>query len=106
MNNETQMKKGKNVLTKIMSISILAFFYCGTANAPDTIIKRTDEKIISKITEVNPENVKYKRFDNQDGPVYTLPKSEIKVLFMPMVLKNPTKNFTSPEVKKEGASKS
>lgn len=48
--------------------------------AQDTIIKRNQEQIIAKILEINPTEIKYKRFSFQDGPLYIDPKSQIKAI--------------------------
>lgn len=46
--------------------------------AQDTIFKRNEDKIIAKIIEINPTEVKYKKYDFQDGPTYIESKSAIK----------------------------
>jgi len=45
--------------------------------AQDIIVTKDARRINAKVTEVNVDNVRYKNFDNQDGPVYTLLKSDI-----------------------------
>jgi hypothetical protein len=45
--------------------------------AQDVIVTKDSRKINAKVTEVNVDDIKYKNFDNQEGPTYTLPKSEI-----------------------------
>jgi hypothetical protein len=49
----------------------------GVCHAQDVIVTRDAKKISAKITEVNPDDVKYRNFDNLDGPTYTLLKSQI-----------------------------
>ncbi|MDL2256842.1 porin family protein [Bacteroidales bacterium OttesenSCG-928-I14] len=46
-------------------------------NAQDVIVQNNGEEIKAKVTEVNIEDVKYKRFGNESGPTYTLSKSDI-----------------------------
>jgi hypothetical protein len=46
-------------------------------SAQDIIIKKDGTEIQAKVTEVNELDIKYKKFDNQDGPVYTLLKAEV-----------------------------
>lgn len=46
----------------------------------DTIVKNTGERLIVTLTEVNPANVRYKQFDYENGPTFTLPKSDISYL--------------------------
>ena len=48
--------------------------------AQDTIIKLNNDKVIAKVIEINPTEIKYKKFDYQDGPVYTENKSDIKMI--------------------------
>jgi hypothetical protein len=65
---------------KIIYAFILLFSLQGFAQ--DTIVKRSNEKIIAKVLEINQSEVKYKKFTFQDGPIYIALKSEIKyVLF-------------------------
>lgn len=49
-------------------------------DAQDFITKKTGEDIKAKVTEVGRTEVKYKKYDNLDGPVYTIPVSEILVI--------------------------
>jgi hypothetical protein len=46
----------------------------------DTIVKRSGEKIIAKVVEVNNDNIRFKRIDNPDGPLYSLPKEQISMI--------------------------
>jgi len=48
------------------------------ASAQDTIVKKNGDVIIAKITEVGTNEVKFKIYEQQDGPVITLDRSEIK----------------------------
>lgn len=43
----------------------------------DTLYFKNNDKIIIQLLEVNPTNLKYKRFDNQAGPTYTVLKEEV-----------------------------
>ena len=45
--------------------------------AQDVIVTKDSKRINAKVTEVNVDNIKYKQFENQNGPVYTLLKSDI-----------------------------
>lgn len=51
-----------------------------SAFAQDLITKTDGTDIKAKITEVNTDNVKYKRADNPNGPTYTINKSEILMI--------------------------
>jgi hypothetical protein len=63
----------------IITLSIIVFHFQKTF-AQDTIIKVTGEWVISKITEISDEEVKFKKFNNQDGPVYIEKKYAIKMI--------------------------
>ena len=61
----------KSLLFIIISIMSI------TSYAQDLITKRDGSEIQAKVLEVTPTEVKFKRFDNQGGPLFTLPKTEI-----------------------------
>ncbi len=46
-------------------------------NAQDIIIKKNGDEINTKIIEVGIEIIKFKKFDNLEGPIYTMGKNEI-----------------------------
>ena len=46
--------------------------------AQDTLVKQNNEKIITKVLEVNQQEVKYKLFSFLDGPTYIISKGEVK----------------------------
>ena len=48
------------------------------AYTQDTIYKRNGDIIASKIIEINPTTVSFKRFDLLDGPMFVTDKNEIK----------------------------
>lgn len=47
------------------------------AYSQDIIIKKSGEEIKAKILEMGVNEIKYKRFDFQDGPVYTIGKNDV-----------------------------
>lgn len=47
-------------------------------SAQDVIVRRNGQSVEARITEVNPDNVRYKRFDNPDGPTFTILISDIQ----------------------------
>ena len=59
-----------------VSVGILSFMFFGLS-AQDIIVTKDSRRIEAKVTEVNIDNVKYKVFAHQDGPTYTLLKSDI-----------------------------
>lgn len=62
-------------------IVLLFVFLCfGNIKAQDTIIKINGEVIVAKITEINPTEIKFKRFNLPDGPSYIEAKSNIRTI--------------------------
>jgi hypothetical protein len=45
--------------------------------AQDTLFLKNSSKLTVQLLEINPDNIKYKRFDNLTGPLYTHLKSEV-----------------------------
>ena len=46
--------------------------------AQDVIVKKDGSTILAKVLEVNQSDVKYKKFDNLNGPTYSIRKSELQ----------------------------
>lgn len=64
---------------KKVTILLIAVFYATVMCFPqDIIVQLSGAEIKAKILEVGTSEVRYKRFDNQEGPVYTLLKSGIQ----------------------------
>ena len=63
------MKKLLLLLT-LSAITIIAF-------SQDNIVLKNGDEINAKISEVGESNIKYRKFNNQDGPIYTKSKDEI-----------------------------
>ncbi len=64
---------------RFSGIMFLTMLLCMPAvKAQDTLIKRNNEKIVIVIRSVDPDVIKYKRFDYQEGPVFTVGKWELK----------------------------
>src|ERR1700741_422164 len=59
--------------------SVFVFFSAKT-QAQDTLIRVTGEKIIAKILEVGIQEIKYKRFNFDDGPTYVENRNTIKTI--------------------------
>jgi hypothetical protein len=62
------------LFTIFFSLIITASF------AQDTITKFNNEKIIAKILEISPSEIKYKKFNFLDGPTYIDKKSDVKMI--------------------------
>jgi len=66
----------KNCIKKL----ILFFLFAFASNvifAQDLIITKDAKKIEAKIMEINVNDIKYKLYDNLDGPTYTMLKQDI-----------------------------
>ena len=64
-----------NIKTNLLVISLIAF----TCNcfAQDIIVTKDSKRIDAKVLEVNVDNIRYKIYDFEDGPTYTILKSDI-----------------------------
>ena len=68
--------KGFN-MKKILIVFIVLFSFDIIANAQDVIFLRNGDEIQSIVQEIGIEYVKYKKFDNQNGPIYNIAISDI-----------------------------
>lgn len=64
------------MLRKLIFIWI-SFLIGNFAFAQDTIHMMNREKIVAKVQEINPTQIKYKIFTFQDGPTYVVNKKEV-----------------------------
>lgn len=62
----------KNLLLTI--IACLVYF---AGQAQDILIKRNGDELEVKVLEINLQEVKYKRFDNLEGPVISIAKADV-----------------------------
>ena len=67
------MQKFRNLMIMV-GIALMASL---TTQAQDIIVTIDGEKITAKVTEVDVDLVKYTPYDDQEGPTYTVKKSEI-----------------------------
>jgi len=56
---------------------ILLLFVSFVSSAQDTIYKLNKETIAAKILEINDQSIKFKKFSNLEGPLYSELKSDI-----------------------------
>ena len=61
-------------------LTLLLSFCVSTAFAQDVIVKQDGSTILSKVTEIGTTEVKYKKFSNQNGPTYSILKSDIQAI--------------------------
>ncbi|GHV35315.1 hypothetical protein FACS1894180_7260 [Bacteroidia bacterium] len=67
-------------MKKITLFLVFAAIAITAVNAQDVIVKRNGDEINAKVTEIGTDDVKYKKFDNQVGPTYTISKSELLMI--------------------------
>lgn len=80
-------------MKKILLSTLLVIFTIGICFSQDVITKRTGEEIKAKVLEVTKTEIKYKNFNNLDGPAYTISKSDVIMIRY----ENGTKDiFTEP----------
>ena len=53
---------------------------CGAVYSQDIIVTKDAKKIEAKITEVSKSEIRYKEFDNLDGPIFVLSTDEINTI--------------------------
>ena len=46
-------------------------------SAQDVIVKKDNSTILSKVLEISDIEIKYKKWNNQDGPIYTIKKTDV-----------------------------
>ncbi len=61
-------------------IFLFTCFYSTCSFSQDVITKKDGTDIKSKILEVTTSEVKYKKFDNQTGPTFTIVKSDLMMV--------------------------
>lgn len=66
-------------MKKVMYAFLLGLFFVFTANAQDVITKSNGDDINAKIIEITQTEIKYKKYEHLDGPIYTL---SLKDIFM------------------------
>jgi hypothetical protein len=85
-------------MKKLIILFLICICYSIQLLSQDLIILKNGEEIKSKILEVSPTEIKYKKFDNLDGPTFSIFKSDV---FM-IKYQNGTKDvFTSEKSNSE-----
>jgi hypothetical protein len=62
---------------KKLSILFLLMTWAFTVHAQDVITLKNGNEIKAKVTEISSSEIKYKRFDNLEGPTVVVPKSDV-----------------------------
>jgi hypothetical protein len=58
----------------------IIFFYSNISLSQDLITKKSGEDIKSKVLEVTTSEIKFKKSDNLDGPIFSLLKTEVLLI--------------------------
>ena len=61
----------KQIVLTMLSLAAL------NVAAQDVVVKKDGSTILAKVLEVNQDNIKYKKFSNQNGPTYTINLSDV-----------------------------
>jgi opacity protein-like surface antigen len=67
-------------MKKIILTTLAVIFTLGICFAQDVITKKSGEDIKAKISEITTTQIKYYRFDNLKGPIYSIDKSEVLMI--------------------------
>ena len=63
-------------MNRALCLLIGVFYFC-FCYGQDILIMKNGDELLAKVLEVTPTEIKYKRFDNLEGPVYTTIKSSL-----------------------------
>ncbi len=62
---------------KKIILSLVFLVGLGTTYSQDILVKKNAEEVKVKVLEINSNNIKYKSFNNLEGPTYTINKNEV-----------------------------
>lgn len=78
---------------------LFAICFCGTAMAQDKIYKKGGEILEVKVIEIGTDEIKYKLFNDQNGPSYSLDKDRIlKIIYQNGRTESYQSNLKDPEL--------
>lgn len=63
--------------SRIIIIAIIQICLTGNVLSQDVILKKDNTTVLSKILEVTSTEIKYKKWSNQEGPTYSISRSEV-----------------------------
>lgn len=82
-------------MKKIFSLLILSLIF-STAYAQDVILKNDKSEIKAKVLEIDDTNIKYKQWDFQDGPTYSIRKTDVFMILYKNGKRETFEQFTPP----------
>lgn len=79
---------------KVYFFVVVIVLFINKLFAQDTLFLINSTKVVAKISEINPDQIKYKRIDNIDGPLYILNKNSVKYIIYSNGLKEEIESFS------------
>lgn len=73
------MKKNGS-MNKYFLFIVVFFASLVTISAQDVIVKKDGSTILSKVIEIGATEIKYKKWNNQNGPMYTIEKKDVQAI--------------------------
>lgn len=67
-------------MKKMIFTALVSIFTITIAFSQDIITKKSGEDIQAKVLEVTTTEIKYKKFDNQNGPTFIILKSDVLMI--------------------------
>lgn len=95
-----QIKLNTLMQTKILSTLTLMMLFSIATQAQDYIHKKNREILIVKLVEIGTDEIKFKDFDNPDGPLFSIEKEKVSKIELEngdeMIMKS-TNSFDDPD---------
>jgi hypothetical protein len=73
------VQKFKSVLNPLVCLAMLLLLG-SKLSGQDIIIKKSGEEIKSKVIEIFDNDIKYRKIDNLEGPLYSISKSDVLII--------------------------
>ncbi|MBI3518998.1 MAG: hypothetical protein HY062_06530 [Bacteroidetes bacterium] len=67
-------------MRSILSVLLILFLFAFRASGQDILYTTSGNKIQAKVTEINLRDIKYKDFNNLEGPTYVIAKMDIVII--------------------------
>ncbi|MBC6697302.1 hypothetical protein [Hymenobacter sp. BT190] len=67
-------------MLRSLLLSFLLLLTTATAQAQDLLVKHNAEEIQVKVVEVTPTDIRFRRTDNLEGPLYIVRKAEVRLI--------------------------
>ena len=67
-------------MKRILTLIVTAMAFLPTLKAQDVITLKDGTDVNAKILEVSPNEIKYKKYNNPDGPIFTVSKSDVLIV--------------------------